>query len=243
MKASNVVQETRDYSKFKLIGANRGIVPGHVDNLKKAFEEYGNLTRVQPILVNEKFEIIDGQHRFDACFQLGEPIFYTQVPGLRIRDAVNMNVLHRGWLFNDYAKSYAESGDKQYQRFLELQEDYGFSNGTMLNYIVGEENGSKNYKAFRSGEFTIKDPKGAVQRLEMLAELVEFLPQAKANRPSRAFLVAIQAPGYKQSHMIKKVALFGDRLFKTYYTSEDNLRMFEEIYNYKSSAGTRTRLY
>jgi hypothetical protein len=67
------IQVTSDYDQFVIMEANREQNRGHIEAIKAAFGEMGNLTRVQPILVNERFEIIDGQHRFIACKELGEP--------------------------------------------------------------------------------------------------------------------------------------------------------------------------
>lgn len=236
----NVVQETSDYAKFKLIGSNRDTVRGHVEALKKAFAEQGNLTRVQPILVNEKFEIIDGQHRFVACEELGEPIFYTQVPGLTIEDARKMNILHRSWTTDDYAQSYALMGYKEYQKYLVLKEDYEVGHSIILAHAMGEVNGT--HKAFREGNLVIQDFPGARQSLDRLTELMGYSRLFKTEKLARAVRIVEKADGYDHRQMVHKVEQFGDRYLRAYGLIEDNLRMLEEIYNYKSKA-TRLRLY
>lgn len=135
----NVIQSSKDYNKFSFIGANRDTSRGHIENLKKAFEENGNLTEVQPILVNDRFEIIDGQHRFNVCKELGVEIYFTQVPGLTVHDARSLNILHRRWHLSDYIESYARAGDTNYQELLQLHEDYGFSLSVTVKYAVGNE--------------------------------------------------------------------------------------------------------
>ncbi|MEQ9286955.1 MAG: ParB N-terminal domain-containing protein [Cyclobacteriaceae bacterium] len=75
MKAKKVspVFETNDYSSFKKIKGNRGIDPQHVNRLEHSFKKKHLKT---PILLNEKMEIVDGQHRVEAAKNLNLPVYY-----------------------------------------------------------------------------------------------------------------------------------------------------------------------
>ena len=73
----NAKQQSTNYDEFRTLNANRNVSENHVKQIKAAIETVGNLTEVVPIIVNENKEIIDGQHRFEACKELGLPIFYT----------------------------------------------------------------------------------------------------------------------------------------------------------------------
>lgn len=244
---ANLVQQTMDYEQFKFLNANREQNRGHVEALKRAFEEVGNLTKVQPILVNDKYQIIDGQHRFIACKELGLPIYFTMVDGLGVREARSMNILHRNWTTDDYARSYAETGDTNYKKYLELKEDYGFSHSVMLAYIFNvaiNGGGRANpFKTFREGEMVITDVPAIKERLDKLAELGEFTPLVTNRTFACAFLRISGAENYNHNRMLKKAKIAGERLFKNYSSFEDSLRMFEEVYNYMQSDSTRVRLY
>ena len=72
------MQETKDYGKFTFLTANRPIHRGHVNKLKKSLTEYGFLDS-QPITVTPDFRIIDGQHRFIACKEMGLPVKFVEV--------------------------------------------------------------------------------------------------------------------------------------------------------------------
>lgn len=239
----NVVQETDEYDKFNLMTANRSQNRGHVEALKTAFEEIGNLTKVQPILVNENFDIIDGQHRFVACRELGEPIFYTVVPGLGIEEARSMNILHRNWTVQDFAESYANSGNKHYAEYLQLKEEFGFNHSIMLNYLNGSESRGS-YAKFRKGDFKLADRKAAIDRLNKLAEVGEYAEELVNDRYfALAVLRAMNVDEYDHKHMVKKLELHGNQLLERRATTFDYLRLLEEIYNYKMSEENRTRLY
>src|ERR1039458_10319262 len=75
-KAENTVQlyVTKNYDIFIRMIGNRPINESHVTHLKKKIQDEGNLTSEFPINLNEKMEIIDGQHRIMALKQLGYPV-------------------------------------------------------------------------------------------------------------------------------------------------------------------------
>lgn len=72
------IKYTSNYSRFKHLNGNRNIVEPHLRRLIKSIQENGWLEN-SPVLVNQKYEIIDGQHRFEACKTLGLPIEYMVV--------------------------------------------------------------------------------------------------------------------------------------------------------------------
>ena len=69
--------ETKEYSKFKFLKGNRDINESHVKRLMISFQIHYLLTI---LIVNDHFEIIDGQHRFLAAKNLGLPIIYLIKP-------------------------------------------------------------------------------------------------------------------------------------------------------------------
>lgn len=235
------IQETKNYDKFSFIESNRDYNRGHVERLKQAFEETGNLTKVQPILVNDKFEIIDGQHRFVACRDLGETIYYTMVPGLTVRDARQMNILHRRWTIDDYAKSYAMAGNPNYRKIIELQEDYGFNWGVIVIYSLGQAP-SGFTKDFRNGDFVLPDEKAARERLDALADVGVYVPFVGDKSFTRAFLNILKVDGYDQKRMLRKLELHQSMLERR-GDVQGYSRLLEEIYNFQMSETARLRLY
>lgn len=240
-KTNTIVQSSTNYKQFKLIGANRIVSKGHVEALKKAFEEIGNLTATQPILVNEKMEIIDGQHRYMACKELGEPIYFTQQPGLGLSDAIKMNILHRSWTIGDYAHAYAESGDPNYRRFVELADDYNFGFSTLLTYVAGNTQGGI-FKGFRDGEFVLRDMAATRARLDKFSEIADIMGNREKNF-AYAYLKVMQVPGFDQRRMVRKVEQVGDQILRHFSNITDYQRALEEVYNYAYSDANRLRLY
>jgi hypothetical protein len=237
------IQVTTDYDQFKLLEANRDQNRGHIEALKAAFEEMGNLTRVQPILVNDQMEIIDGQHRFVATKELGESVYFTQVAGLGVHEARQMNILHRSWEFLDYAKSYANSGDASYRRFLDLVETYELPGGIILVYSKGSKVKGI-FKDFRQGNFTLtpEELAQAKERLDMLSEMIEVAPALKSVAASNAVLNIITLPQYDHSRMLTRLQR-NPQLVTRQAGVPEYMRVLEDVYNHNMAAENRVRLF
>lgn len=69
MKQTNEIKRTNNYDMFKRLEGNRFVDPKKVNKLKKSINEVGYISN--PIIVNEKMEVIDGQHRLEALKELG----------------------------------------------------------------------------------------------------------------------------------------------------------------------------
>lgn len=109
---------TSNLDAFRPLDLNRRVDPRRVDMLKKSIEKYGYLN--SPIIVNEKHEVIDGQGRLAACKELGCPITYMVVEGLTIEHCRALNMNAKNWTMEDFIISYAESGDENYVRLIDL---------------------------------------------------------------------------------------------------------------------------
>jgi hypothetical protein len=77
------INYTREYEKFKLFDANRPLSAIHVEHISQHKDFVENFPTC-PIIVNEQFYIIDGQHRFEAAKSLDCGIFYIIQPNGRV---------------------------------------------------------------------------------------------------------------------------------------------------------------
>ena len=107
-KRSHVeVYETSDYSIFKLLTGNRNISPERVNKIKKSLMK-GVLP--QPIIVNEHYEVIDGQARLQALKELGLKVLFVVQRGATIRDCIRMNSVGERWKTSNFIASWADQG-------------------------------------------------------------------------------------------------------------------------------------
>lgn len=84
------IKVTNDYTLFKKLEGNRDVRKKNA--LVRSIKEM-DLTMYSPIIVSEDFRIIDGQHRFEACKELGLPIYFLVMPSKNAERA--MIVLNR----------------------------------------------------------------------------------------------------------------------------------------------------
>lgn len=124
------VFETSDYDKFKFMLGNRNINLSSVKKIEESISQNG--FKMCPILVNEKFEIVDGQHRFNALKDLGLPIYYVIENGLNIEDCKNLNINAKNWTLDDYVESYASLGYEEYIKLLNLKTELKISTSVAI---------------------------------------------------------------------------------------------------------------
>lgn len=241
-ESPTTIQHTLNYDQFSFFDVNRDVNRGHVEAIKAAFEERGNFTAQQPILVNENYQIVDGQHRFTACKEMGIPIYFTVHAGLTAADALAMNIIHREWRLSDYANYHAKGGNTSYRKFLQLAEDYeGFSYSVLMTYAKGEQVPGA-FGSFRKGDFVFRDVPGARARLDKLAEAVN-ITRVKDQDFALAYLKVMAVQGFDQRRMIRKLEQAGEQIIRRFGNVSEYMRAFEEVYNYQMTERNRLRLY
>lgn len=231
---------SEDYDKFKWLGGNRNVDKKHVQKLVHSIETRGNLTDQFPIVVNERYEILDGQHRFEALKELGEPIVYIIKPKVGINEVRDINTTHRNWTWLDYARSYADLGNEDYEQILSLYEEYGQAFSVLMVYTGGTENRSRSSE-FYDGRYEVDDYAHARKLLGMLKEA-----QQAASNVSRPLSIALKSifeqPRYNHERMLKKLRKYSEMLEHAHNIKEYR-RALEDIYNKGQRAGTIERLF
>jgi uncharacterized protein with PIN domain len=226
------VVQTKDYQQFNKAAGNRDLIQLHVERLKASMEqEY----LMSPIIVNEKMEIIDGQHRFEAARQLNLPIRFIKVRGYALSQMQQMNALSKDWGLVDHIKAHADLGNtnfKQLMRYIKGQtENHPLS---VIMTSLGLQ-GSNTYDKLKTGSYR-HDEKREAQSLRVLESVEKMRPFYKgANRSN--FVHAIM---HLRKHDVFDVELFIDKLSKYSSLMVDcttrarYIDLIEHIYNYKS---------
>ena len=134
MEAVDFVYCTNDYSMFRKLEENRGVARDRVNKLVASFSAKEILN---PIVVNEKFEIIDGQGRYEALKILNKPIRYVVEKGANIEDCRRMNRYNKSWSNNDWIDSFCLNPDEtiagNYKRAKECMTENKISYTRMLS--------------------------------------------------------------------------------------------------------------
>jgi len=228
------IQQTEDYSSFKRIKGNRTINKAQVTKLIASFGVNPGIATAVPIIVNDKKQIIDGQHRFEALKKLGLPINYLEISGLSLTDVQIVNSSTKTWTPLDYAKSFSELGLKDYDIYLEFRNKYHLSHNILISYLSNTTdmrgNGNTVY-TFRAGKFKVTDVKMAHRLCQQLVEMQQFYNRGDSRVFALAFKIAAINPQYDHSRMMAKMTQRSSTLKDSPY-AEDYMRQLERIYNF-----------
>lgn len=242
--------ETTDYDQFTILGGNRDIDKNHVKRMTKLLGEQGNLTGDFPIIVNKRMEVMDGQHRLAALKQLKWPVYYQVRENLSLSQVRAINVGHRNWTWLDFARSYANLGNKNYIRFLQVEAVYHYGYGTLAQFSGFKDNRSalgRSGLTFRNGglHFSMEDQERTLANLSKWDDVREYIPRP-TGQVAKAFHRILENPNYDHDRMIAKMEKFGKRVFNEAWvnlTMSDAARAFEEVYNFHAKEGAEVRLY
>lgn len=187
MKESGIkIYETVDYDMFRQMLGNRDIKGESkiVNSIKKV----GYV--INPIIVNEKNEIIDGQNRLEALRSLGLPVYFVVQEGLDVEACRYLNIGQTNWTTEDYVYSYADEGNPNYRRLasliMEFQKEFGLQGiVAMAKPLTLNEGGALANARIKDGDFkmTQEEYELAVIRLNSARDLgyVSFCKRKKLN--------------------------------------------------------------
>lgn len=203
------IYETYDYDKFSFFNWNRDV--SRVEKLVKSMSDSGLL--MIPIVVNERFQIIDGQHRFIAAKELQLPIYYIIKEGYGLNEVISMNTSSSNWKQDDYVKCYAENGYYDYIILRELiNEYYPAIPKNVIYAVAGDTVVAKNNNKIIHGKFEIQKTEQEIK--DELNYLKEFdIPVKK---------------GYS-------TLLYPVIKFCYEYDGVDNVKLYRQFDNYKDT--------
>lgn len=166
------IHKTNEYGKFKLIRTNRPVNHNHVTTLKNKIA-INDKSPVNPIIVNSKFQIVDGQHRFSALKKLKKDIYYVIDNDYNELDLIEFNLNQRNWTHDDFLSFYIKKGNKNYKIFDDFQKQYDlrYVHAAKLLVATGRNNASKIFKSGKMDE--LRDMKRAHGIAKILSELEE----------------------------------------------------------------------
>ena len=124
-KEVNKVYKTDDLSIFKQINGNRVPNLQHIKRLADSIRVYG--MKCNPILVNERMEVIDGQHRLMAAIEAGSFVYYIIINGYSLDEVHTLNLNQKNWTKKDFLQAYANMNIQPYVKlnnFVDKNDDF-----------------------------------------------------------------------------------------------------------------------
>lgn len=143
---------TKNLKQFKVLEGNR-----EVEYDKKMYDQAleGYLI---PILVNEKNEVIDGQHRLYHSDLAGAGIKYIVVDGLTKDDVIRVNINQRKWNLKDFIASYMHEGNEEYTKLFNHINDNVMPTSSLIAIALGQDvESGAGTDIVKSGDFKFHD--------------------------------------------------------------------------------------
>ncbi len=231
------VYVTTSYEAFSRLSENRELNEQHVHTLMQSFEKDGYLFTI--LYVNEKMELIDGQHRFEAAKRKHLPVYFIIMPEWSIKEVAILNVNSRNWSMEDFLSTHAKGGNQNYIRFKEFYDEFDFDITTVQLILLGKRTKQSGTKDdFRAGKMVVDDAiltKGYVKARKII-KFKDYHPLGyKSRNFVEAMLSLMNRKGYDHGHMIEQfkkypeMMLFDARSLRV----EEYEKILVEKYNYR----------
>jgi len=224
-----VVDVTYDYNIFIRHDGNRVI---NQANLSRLIKSMNKKTLINPIIVNENMQVIDGEHRLLALQHLNQPIYYIVLEGYGLSEMQILNSVGKNWTNDDFMDSYIDLGYEDYKIYKAFKLRYGWGHNESLALLSCDNNRSQS-QTFKNGDFKIANYNLAVDA----AEKIEIVKQFYAGYRRRNFLYAMQRlfknENYNHSVFLSKL-LYQSTSLVDCVTVDAYILLIEEIYNYRN---------
>ena len=224
------IMVTENYDMFKKIGGNRKLNKANYSKIVKSMKEE---QLIIPIVVNEKYEIIDGQHRYTACKDLGKPVYFYMVRGYGLDQVKRANIASSNWKKENYLDMFVAENNEVYKEFEEIKERYDLNISNLLKIfaIVQEKQSARVGYEFENGTFTL-DGKMEVLRFLTALEDFNFFKFYKSNNFLIAFTRLYFKSEYDHDKMKTKLITHRNSLEKRSTSDEYLVLLCNRIYSF-----------
>lgn len=163
------VYRTTDYGLFKRLEGNR--VVDHSDKVVVSIKSVGYVR--SPILVNENYEVIDGQNRLMALEKLRMPVEYIIQDGIGLKECQALNIGQKNWSNEDWINSYAEKGFKPYIELKDAKAVHGSLDYRLLIVVATKCDAASAHKRIPDGTLEYHAPTYAEENILCFLEGVK----------------------------------------------------------------------
>jgi len=179
------MEKTKNYKIFEHLECNRKIDENALKKLMESIQSR-NLLAFRPISVNDKMQVIDGQHRLEAARRLNLEIYYEVQKDLKVSDIILLNNNQKQWKLDDYLNYWCENGNDEYLKLKRYLEETHLKINLALKLLNG--NTGQTGPRFRSGKFVFPDEKNMEEIKGVMDNIILIKDYIKKKLPSIAFI-------------------------------------------------------
>jgi len=236
VKINTQISVERDYDLFKTVTGNRQVRPAHVKKLRVSLEQDPETIKYNPILINEHWQVIDGQHRLEAIKQLSLPVYYIQVPGLKLGDVQKLNSASKQWQPIDYANAFSKLGNNNYTLYIEVKEgahkELSLNHDSLLKYLSLDNPITS--QSFNEGKLKIDDFNKSLKLLKQLNAIGQYYDRYNIRSFALAFLRLATKPQYDHARMLDQMKKYSNDI-EDYSREQDYYVSLIKVYNARKS--------
>ena len=231
----------KDFARFKILERNRDVSKSQVNKLIGSMKEPRG--QVEPITINEKWEVINGQHRLDAAIDGNlDHVIVIMSYGATIADVIVMNTTQKKWNFWDFLKCHSHKtapNHDEYQKIKKFLKDYPISHQAAL-WMLSGNNHDAGMEDFEAGEFKILHMEEAQKQGDLLRKVKGYKTvNVSVTKFCWAFVKIQNATTHKKygakpmsmAHLMKNLKKYGGKFFNTGGNREYYLDEIKECYN------------
>lgn len=236
-KGVNTVFETKDYSIFKFSNSNRFV------SYREEMLDEARRGIISPIIVNEHMVVIDGQNRLYHSKLAGVPVEYIIKEGLKDEDIIRMNTSQKSWTLQNYIESFANQGNKEYIKLVELINHGNYGAASLCQIAINMPASGSVMKVIKNGNFKFHNYE---KTLEFLEFEKDFLEKANVKRKAstiNALYELFRRKGVDKNRVIRKTieCNFDKDLKDRKFYHTEAVRSFIDVYN--SGLGQNSKSY
>lgn len=222
------IKMTYDYDKFSFAKGNRSLNQGHLKNLFNSISKRYLFTCIS---VNEKFEIIDGHHRFHIIKTMKLPLFYIVLNKYSTEELIVYNQTVKAWNIEGYIQSYCNLGYKEYIDLYNFKKKYNLGwHATKTILLLGE---SFDKDSFERGNFKIKDLRKSTEIVESIYTLKGLFSHYNKRYFVTAIVRLIMSNADFSVDEFREKLKLNPSWMRYSSRMEDCLSDIEKIYNWK----------
>lgn len=234
------VEKTSNYDQFQYLQGNRPIDKYHLKKLKASIEKNNHLN-LHPIIVNDKFEVIDGQHRLNAAKELGYEVYYIRSSTIEDDHLIDCNVNQKSFEVENFIDFFAIKEKKEeYIKLKQMLKSTGLKPKALLTLILGVV--STNLLEFlKTGKFIFPPKENVMEVLDFYQDFMTYANDKRLKPKgmftnhnfTRSLRWLHKTTGFDKSLFFKKLDLRWFDL-KPQRTSEEWYELLISIYNFKN---------
>ena len=233
METTFKLSQTTDYSLFK-VAKNRSVNPKDVAQKRKSIAQIGLQS---PIIVNRRYEIVDGQHRFHALRELNLPVDYLVSYNWKEEEhTATINNTQKSWNTENWAEFRASQGNKTIKRAIELANNYvtlseGKMTMTTAFEMMADSSSMPVLTAFKENRYDFDNEVGS-EIFQILLVIQEYPVNMKSvfnQKMVRSIKMLKNDLGYINKKAIARMAK--NNFLTTYNNESDMYRYIKKIYN------------